>query len=83
MKTGPQPSYRLMEAACKGADPSLFDFFDGERVEDALSYCDRCTVIEECLAYVSPRRSYFDGVAAGKVWRNGRPYVPGLFEGDE
>ena len=83
MKTGPQPSYRLMEAACKGANPQLFDFYEGTQVDDALSYCDRCPVIQECLDYVSPRRSYFDGVCAGKVWRNGSPHIPGLFEGDE
>lgn len=78
----PEPSYRLMEAACKGADPNLFNFFEGSLVDDALSYCDRCTVVKECEEYVAPRRSYFDGVCAGKVWRNGEPYEWGLFEGE-
>jgi len=73
----------LHEAACKGADVHLFDYFEGEEVEDALSYCDRCPVIPECEDYVQPRRSYFDGVCAGKVWRNGHIYVPELFEGEE
>ena len=82
-KTGPQPSYRLIEAACKGADPRLFDYCEGDQVDDALSYCDRCPVIKECLEYVAPRRSYYDGVCAGKVWKNGRLHTPGLFEGEE
>ena len=82
-KTGPQPSYRLIEAACKGADPRLFDFCEGDQVDDALSYCDRCPVTQECLDYVAPRRSYYDGVCAGKVWKHGRLHTPGLFEGDK
>lgn len=83
MKIGPKPSPRLEQAACKGANPQLFDFFEGNQIDDALSYCDRCPVTEECWEYVSPRRSYFDGVCAGKVWRNGRQHTPGLFEGEE
>lgn len=60
------------DAACLGADPRLFEATSGDRVLDALSYCDRCPVIPECEDVVKPRRSYFDGVAAGKVWRDGR-----------
>lgn len=60
------------KAACLGADPRLFDAISGEAVLDALSYCERCPVIPECEDLVRPRRSYFDGVAAGKVWREGR-----------
>lgn len=82
MKMPLEPSYRLMQAACKGADPSLFDHYEGDEVDDALSYCDRCPVIQECEEYVSPRRSYFDGVCGGKIWRNGHPHTPGLFEGE-
>lgn len=62
----------LDEAACIGADPRLFDANTGERMHDALSYCDRCPVIPECEDHVRPRRSHFDGVAAGKVWREGK-----------
>ena len=61
----------LPEAACIGADPKLFDATTGETVEDALSYCDRCPVIRECETIVRPKKSYFDGVAAGKVWKDG------------
>lgn len=60
------------EAACLTADPRLFEANSGERAADALSYCERCPVVKECDELVRPRRSYFDGVAAGKVWRDGR-----------
>lgn len=64
---------RLAEkAACKQADPSLFDAIDGPLVQDALSYCLRCEVTEECDTFVRPRRSLYDGVVAGRLWRNGR-----------
>jgi WhiB family redox-sensing transcriptional regulator len=73
-----------MGAACKGADPTLFDATFGDLVFDALSYCDRCDVREPCLDYVMPHRTYFDGVVAGKVWRGGIEVDPALFnlEGD-
>lgn len=80
MKTSPKPARGLNEAACKGAKPSLFDAIAGELVFDALSYCERCQVTEECFNYVMPSRSYFDGVAAGRLWRNGIQTDPGLFE---
>jgi hypothetical protein len=70
----------LMQAACKGANADLFDATEGDEVEDALSYCDRCPVTQTCEDYVQPRRSYFDGVCGGKVWRNGKRHTPGLFD---
>ena len=79
------PSPRELEqASCKGADPALFDAVAGDEVFDALSYCDRCPVTGACQDWVMPSRSYFDGVAAGRLWRNGVETDPGLFhlEGD-
>lgn len=70
----------LEQAACNGADPRLFDAMSGDAVDDALSYCDRCVVTAQCEDYVRPKRSYYDGVVAGKVWRNGVPIEPGLFD---
>lgn len=70
---------RLEGAACAGADPVLFDAVGGDAAADALSYCDRCAVTRECEDLVKPRRSYFDGVAAGRIWHNGKPAEPGLF----
>jgi hypothetical protein len=79
MKTPHEAPRSLMDAACKGADPHLFDATFGEAVFDALSYCDRCNVIEACLDWVMPHRSYFDGVAGGKSWRGGKEIEPALF----
>ncbi len=62
----------LDDAACVGADPHLFDAVKGMRALEALLYCDRCPVVTECDRIVAPRRSYYDGVAAGRVWNNGR-----------
>jgi len=70
----------LDEAACKGADPTLFDATFGDLVFDALSYCDRCDVRGSCLDYVQPHRFYYDGVVAGRVWRNGLEIEPELFK---
>jgi hypothetical protein len=72
--------FYLEQAACFGADPKLFDAVIGELVLDALSYCDRCPIIPECDAHVKPRKSYFDGVAAGRIWNNGIPSELGLFD---
>jgi hypothetical protein len=65
-----------IDAACIGADHTLFDAIGGELALDALSYCDRCPVITECHDLIQPRRSYFDGVAAGRVWHNGKVIQP-------
>lgn len=69
----------LYGAACDGADFLLFDATSGQRADDALSYCERCIVTSECETLVNPRKSYFDGVCAGRIWHNGRPVDPGLF----
>jgi WhiB family redox-sensing transcriptional regulator len=80
VKASHAPPWSLQQAACKGSNPVLFDATFGDPVFDALSYCYRCPVIPECLDYVLPHRSYFDGVAAGKVWRGGTEVEPVLFE---
>jgi WhiB family redox-sensing transcriptional regulator len=75
---GPPPR-DLENAACKGADPHLFDATEYPDVSDALYYCLRCRVQQSCLEWVSPKKSLFDGVCAGQVWRNGKPENPALF----
>jgi hypothetical protein len=72
----------LMNAACKGADPLLFDEVVGDLVFDALSYCDRCLVQTPCLEYVRPKASLFTGVCGNKVWNNGVQEEPALFDGE-
>lgn len=69
----------LEKAACVGADPTIFDVTFGDTVFDALSYCDRCDVSPLCEDWVQPRRSHYDGVAAGKVWRDGAEIDPAMF----
>ena len=61
----------LERAACANIDPALFDHFVFPQAASAISVCNRCTVIEQCMNWVRPSKSYFDGVAAGVVWRNG------------
>lgn len=63
---------RLVEhAACRGAEPRDFDATEHAQAAVALWYCGRCTVRELCYDIVQPAKSYYDGVAAGRVWRNG------------
>ncbi|MBK3549076.1 hypothetical protein [Streptomyces sp. MBT61] len=39
----------------------------------ALRACARCPVRRQCEETVAPGESWFDGVSAGRLWRNGRP----------
>lgn len=64
------------DAACREADPGLFDMVEGPLVQYALAYCERCSVVKECDTFVRPRKSFYDGVVAGKLWRNGRIVDP-------
>lgn len=75
---GPPPR-DLEHAACKGINPRLFDAIGGPDVSRALNYCMRCRVQQSCLEWVAPKKSLFDGVCAGQVWRNGNPEDPALF----
>lgn len=58
-------------APCGGLDPLWFEATDYRYAEPALEVCAACPVVALCDAVVRPRDSYFDGVAAGKVWVNG------------
>lgn len=60
-----------MNAACIGEDPSLFDQRRYPEALPALAICATCSDQTLCLTIVRPQRSKFDGVAGGKVWRNG------------
>jgi WhiB family redox-sensing transcriptional regulator len=39
----------------------------------ALRACAGCPVRRECERTVAPADTWFDGVCAGRLWRNGRP----------
>ena len=69
-------SILMREALCRDADPGLFDQTEGQQVWQALHYCARCPVTKECEEVVRPRKSFFDGVAGNKVWRNGDRVEP-------
>lgn len=57
--------------ACSGEDPALFDHFTFPAASEALRICSNCRFVAECMDWVRPSKSFFDGVAAGVVWRNG------------
>lgn len=60
------------KAPCNGADPWLFDQYQLDLAQPGLQYCRRCIFWQNCESLVEPRTSHYDGIAAGKVWRNGR-----------
>ena len=62
----------VSKAPCREADPWLFDQFNLDLAQPALNYCSRCIFWQECDSLVQPKPSFYDGVVAGKVWRNGR-----------
>lgn len=60
-------------AACGGLPPRVVF---AQRVKDAvpaLRACAGCPVQAQCEETVAPAESWFDGVCAGRLWRNGRP----------
>ena len=61
----------LSAAACVGVEPSVFDHYRYPEASLALYYCQKCSIVEDCLTVVRPSKSNFDGVAGGVVWRNG------------
>jgi hypothetical protein len=72
------PSERLellKQAACVGANPRFFDGITWEDAEIGLEICKLCKVKQACEREVltsRPRRSHYDGVAGGRVWRDGQ-----------
>ena len=60
------------KAPCREADPWLFDQFNLDLAQPALNYCSTCVFWQECDSLVQPKSNFYDGVVAGKVWRNGR-----------
>ena len=62
-------------AACVGLSPSVVFARRAQQAAPALRACAVCLVSRECETAVAPAESYFDGVCAGRLWRNGRPVV--------
>lgn len=61
----------LRDGNCVGADPKIFDHYEYPGASQGLQICSGCRVVELCMNWVRPHKSYFTGVAAGVVWRNG------------
>ena len=59
------------QAPCRNSDPWLFDQYQLDLAQPGLAYCRNCKFWNECDALVKPAISHYDGIAAGKVWRNG------------
>lgn len=56
---------------CVDMSASIFDATEGLDVAEALKACKVCPVVKECEDFVRPKKSFFDGVCAGKVWIEG------------
>jgi WhiB family redox-sensing transcriptional regulator len=59
-------------AACRGLPAAAVFARRAADAEPALRACAVCTVRRECEETVAPAASWFDGVCAGRLWRNGR-----------
>lgn len=59
-------------AACRGLPAATVFARRAADAEPALRACAVCTVRRECEETVAPAASWFDGVCAGRLWRNGR-----------
>ncbi|MFI9112283.1 WhiB family transcriptional regulator [Streptomyces venezuelae] len=73
-KTDPTPWQAA--AACADLSPSVVFARRAREAAPALRACAACPVRHPCETVVAPAESYFDGVCAGRLWRNGRPADP-------
>lgn len=55
------------DAACRDADPWIFNALTFADEQDALDCCRHCPVVPECLDWARRERDY-TGVAGGKIW---------------
>ena len=61
------------DAACRDADPSLFDITEADAAiagEVVDQFCDGCPVKDDCFTWANG--SDFEGIAAGFVWKGHR-----------
>lgn len=59
--------------ACAGMPPHVVFARRAADAAPALLACSRCPVTRWCEETVDPAHTWFDGVCAGRLWRNGRP----------
>lgn len=62
----------ISKAPCRDADPWLFDQTNLDLAQAGLRYCQTCIYWNECESLLEPHSNAYDGIAGGKVWRNGR-----------
>ncbi|MER5736642.1 WhiB family transcriptional regulator [Streptomyces sp. NPDC002262] len=72
----PDPTPWQAAAACAGLSPSVVFARRERQAAPALEACAACPVARECEEAVAPAESWFDGVCAGRLWRNGRAVKP-------
>ena len=60
------------DAPCARKDPWLFDQMQIDMAIPALQICKGCSFWQNCEDLLEPKRSYYDGICGGKVWKNGR-----------
>jgi hypothetical protein len=53
-------------------DGILFDTQELYLVIEAIRICNSCSVRRECIEVISPYQNYYDGVAGGFLWRDGK-----------
>lgn len=60
----------------------IFSATTGPPARRALSICHGCLVTDSCERMLRPQRTKYDGVAAGRLWVNGRDCTDTLTEED-
>lgn len=60
-------------AACAALPPHVVFARRLQDAAPALRACPTCPILAECERIVAPAETWFDGVSAGRLWRNGRP----------
>lgn len=63
---------KLYENANCHDDFVLFETQEFYLVKRALEVCNGCSVRRECIEVISPYQTFFDGVAGGFLWKEGR-----------
>lgn len=64
----------VREAPCAGDarfTPDDADELSARQTRKLLALCRHCPFRARCISLVQPRRSRFDGVCGGRLWRNG------------
>lgn len=62
----------IEDAPCAREDHTLFMASDYYTASPALMVCGACPFRKQCLTWVNPARSWYDGVAGGVLWLDGK-----------